>query len=221
MSRRRCARSCVAGWSCRTAMRGSARRCCAPACGPSQKTSGPVPRSAACCRSRAMAPTACASSCIDPGCRSSHPASGGARRRRWCWPGCWPTSLEGVQPHRRVQGQGPAGRHRRRPGPQDDLARPGGGDGGRRAAVHARQPRARTRQGALGIPLGDDDPDRPAQSKRRFNKDDFSLLKIFIGNLNAADDGDARRPPWLDKNAEQAGLLVNDYFTLPRRRFVR
>ena len=61
----------------------------------------------------------------------------------------------------------------------------------------------------------------PAEGKRRFNKDDFAPLEDFYRERTLQTHVMHEYARLGAENAEQAGLLVNDYFTLPRRRFVR
>ena len=105
-----------------------------------------------------------------------------------------PAGATGVQPHRRVQGPGPAGRHRRRPGPQGDLARPGSG-AGTCAAVHARQPRARTRQGRSVFRSAMTIQTDPAARQAALQEGRLRAAGGLLSRTHAADARDARVRP--------------------------
>ena len=61
----------------------------------------------------------------------------------------------------------------------------------------------------------------PADGKRRFNKDDFAPLEDFYRERTLQTHVMHEYARLGAENADQAGLLVNAYFTLPRRRFLR
>jgi len=61
----------------------------------------------------------------------------------------------------------------------------------------------------------------PADGKRRFNKDDFAPLEDFYRERTLQTHVMHEYARLGAENAERASLLVNAYFTLPRRRFLR
>jgi len=61
----------------------------------------------------------------------------------------------------------------------------------------------------------------PAQTKRRFNKEDFAPLEDFYRERTLQTHVMHEYARLGAENAAKAGLLVNAYFTLPRRRFLR
>jgi ATP-dependent DNA helicase RecQ len=215
--------SCGGGWSLPDGdATGQPAGCSQAASRSLPNSSAPEPRSAACCRSRATARTACASSCTGRGRRSGRSVSAAAPPRRWCWPGCCPSCrpARGNRASSSSARPGSAGRHRCGSGPQEQrCAIPAAAVEHALLYMHDNRVLELDKgrsvfRSAMTIQT---DPPRPSGASTRMT------LRRWRTSTRERTLQTHVMHEYARLGAEKRGQgrqLVNAYFTLPRRRFV-